>query len=196
ASADTDTLHRKLVSRWRFPEAAVPGAVPPPTMLDALAPERGDLSDMERMMQLDMLTYLPDDILAKVDRATMAVSLESRAPLLDHRVAEFAWALPIDFKHRAGVSKWVLRQVLYRHVPPKLIDRPKMGFEVPIGIWLKGPLRDWAGDLLARERLVADGMLAPDVITHLWSEHQTGRANWGAQLWPVLIYLDWRASLS
>lgn len=191
-SGETDVLHKKLVSRWRFPEAAVPGAVPPATMLDADAPGRGDLDDMERMMQLDMLTYMPDDILAKVDRATMAVSLESRAPLLDHRVAELAWSLPIDWKYRDSMSKWVLRQVLYKYVPAELIDRPKMGFEVPIGIWLKGALEDWAGDLLSPEKIRRDGFLDADVITKCWNEHRSGRANWGAQLWPVVIFQDWR----
>ncbi len=190
-SPDLDTLHRKLVSRWRFPEAAVPGAAPGTTALDALAPPRGDLSDIERMMQLDMLTYMPDDILAKVDRATMAVSLESRAPLLDHRVAEFAWSLAPDLKHRDGVSKWVLREVLYRHVPQTLIDRPKMGFEVPIGLWLRGPLKDWANDLLDPARLRREGWFDADVITRHWQEHLNGQSNWGLQLWNVLMFQAW-----
>jgi len=190
-SRDTDDLHRKLVSRWRFPEAAVPGALPPSTLLDDLAPARGALGDLERMMQLDMLTYMPDDILAKVDRATMAVSLESRAPFLDHRVVEFAWGLPAELKHRDGLSKWVLRQVLYRHVPASLIDRPKMGFEVPIGLWLRGPLRDWAGDLLSRDRLKREGWFDADVITRHWEAHLAGKANWGMQLWPVVVFQSW-----
>lgn len=190
-SAGTDDLHKKLVSRWRFPEAAVPGAVPPPTLLDVNAPDRGQLGDMERMMQLDMLTYMPDDILAKVDRATMAVSLESRAPFLDHRVVEFAWGLPIDLKHRDGFSKWALRQVLYKHVPSALIDRPKMGFEVPIGLWLRGPLKDWAAALLEPSRLRNEGWFDPDVITTHWQDHLSGRANWGMQLWPVLMFQAW-----
>lgn len=190
-SSDTDALHRKLVSRWRFPEAAVPGAAVPGTLLDIHAPDRGQLCDMERMMQLDMLTYMPDDILAKVDRATMAVSLESRAPLLDHRVAEFAWSLPQDLKRRDGLSKWVLRQVLYRHVPASLIDRPKMGFEVPIGLWLRGPLKDWAAALLDRDRLACEGWFDADVITRHWTAHLEGRANFGLQLWPVCMFQAW-----
>ncbi len=190
-SCDVDDLHRKLVSRWRFPEEAVPGATPPATMLDTLAPPRGDLSDMERMMQLDMVTYMPDDILAKVDRATMAVSLESRAPFLDHRVVEFAWSLPEALKHRDGMSKWVLRQVLYKHVPSELIDRPKMGFEVPIGLWLRGPLKDWGGALLAPDRLKREGFFDPAVIARHWDEHQSGRANWGRELWNVLMFQAW-----
>ena len=193
-SAHLDDLHRKLVSRWRFPEMAVPGAVPLPTLLDARAPERGGLGDMERMMQLDMLSYMPDDILAKVDRATMAVSLESRAPFLDHRVVEFAWGLPIDLKHRDGMSKWVLRQVLYRSVPAALIDRPKMGFEVPIGLWLRGPLKDWASELLDPVRLQNEGWFAADVIAKKWQDHLSGGANWGLQLWPVLMFQSWLAN--
>ena len=191
ASSGTDDLHRKLVSRWRFPEAAVPGARPSATMLEDGSIPRGDLSDMERMMQLDMLSYMPDDILAKVDRATMAVSLESRAPFLDHRVAEFAWSLPIGLKHRDGVSKWALRQVLHKRVPRELMDRPKMGFEVPIGLWLRGPLKDWAAALLDRDRLVREGWFDPAVITSLWTDHLSGKANWGLQLWPVLMFQAW-----
>lgn len=190
-SRDLDDLHRKLVSRWRFPERAVPGAVAPATLLDQLAPPRGDLSDIERMMQIDMLTYMPDDILAKVDRATMAVSLESRAPLLDHRVVEFAWSLPSELKHRNGVSKWALRQVLYRHVPQDLIDRPKMGFEVPIGLWLRGPLKDWAAALLDHDKITREGWFDADVVTHHWDAHLKGQANWGMQLWNVLMFQAW-----
>ena len=190
-SHDLDDLHRKLVSRWRFPERAVPGARTPPGLLDAHAPARGDLSDAERMMQLDMLAYLPDDILAKVDRSTMAVSLESRAPFLDHRVVEFAWALPLDLKLRDGQSKWALRQVLYRHVPRALIERPKMGFEVPIGLWLRGALRDWAAALLDPARLTREGHFDAQVIDRAWQEHLSGRANRGPQLWNVLMFQAW-----
>jgi asparagine synthase (glutamine-hydrolysing) len=136
------------VSRWRRPAEAVLGATEAPSLLAEHLPERGGLGDAERMMQLDMLAYLPDDILTKVDRAAMAVSLESRAPLLDHRVVEFAWSMPFDLKVRDGQSKWLLRQVLYKHVPRELIERPKQGFEVPIGLWLRGSLKDWAAALL------------------------------------------------
>lgn len=190
-SRDVDGMHRKMVSVWRFPEAAVIGAKSPPSILADHLPPRGALGDTERMMQLDMLTYMPDDILAKVDRATMAVALESRAPLLDHRVAEFAWGLPLDLKLRDGKSKWVLRQVLYRHVPKALIDRPKMGFEVPIGLWLRGGLRDWSETLLAPDRLAREGYLDVALITRLWHQHQSGQYNWGAQLWNVLMFQAW-----
>ncbi len=190
-SRNVEELHRKLVSIWRFPEAAVIGGKSPPSILADHVPPRGNLSDLERMMQLDMLAYMPDDILTKVDRATMAVALESRAPLLDHRVAEFAWSLPQDLKIRDGKSKWVLRQVLYRHVPKALIERPKMGFEVPIGLWLRGGLRDWAEALLAPDRLTREGFLDPALITRLWGQHQSGSHNWGLQLWNVLMFQAW-----
>ncbi len=190
-SRDVDEMHRKMVSVWRFPEAAVLGGSCPPSILADHLPPRGELGDTERMMQLDMLTYMPDDILTKVDRATMAVALESRAPLLDHRVAEFAWGLPLDLKIRDGKSKWVLRQVLYRHVPKNLIERPKMGFEVPIGLWLRGGLRDWAEALIAPERVAREGYLDPVLITRLWSQHQSGQFNWGPQLWNVLMFQAW-----
>ena len=191
-----EEMHRKLVSWWRFPEAAVIGGQNPPSILADHLPPRGDLGDTERMMQLDMLAYMPDDILCKVDRATMAVALESRAPMLDHRVAEFAWGLPLDLKIRDGRSKWVLREVLYRHVPRAMMERPKMGFEVPIGLWLRGGLRDWAGDLLARDRLARDGDLNPALIVRMWEQHLKGSHNWGLQLWHVLMYQAWRAHYS
>lgn len=191
AQPGLEELHRMMVSVWRFPEAAVPGAAPPPSLLAGEMPPRGALPDIERMMQLDMLTYLPNDILAKVDRAAMAVALETRAPLLDHRVAEFAWALPEDQKVRGSQSKWALRQVLYRHVPKELIERPKMGFEVPIGLWLRGGLRDWAGDLLDPTRIAREGNFEPRLIGRMWREHLSGRFNWGAQLWSVLMVQAW-----
>ena len=190
-SRTTEDLHRKMVSVWRFPDDAVLGGSSPPSILADHLPPRGSLSDVERMMQLDMLAYMPDDILCKVDRATMAVALESRAPLLDHRVAEFIWALPEHFKYRDGKTKWLLRQVLYKYVPPALIERPKMGFEVPIGLWLRGGLRDWAEALLAPDRLRREGYLDAGVITRLWSEHIAESHNWGPQLWNVLMFQAW-----
>jgi len=185
-----EDLHKKMVTFWRFPEAATPGAKGIPTVLDQ-PPKRGSLTDIERMMQIDMLSFMVDDILAKVDRATMAVSLESRAPLLDHRVAEFAWDLPLEYKQRGGVGKWALRQVLHKRVPQALIDRPKMGFEVPIGLWLRGPLEDWAGDLLSPDRLKREGWFDAGEISRIWSQHTKGQANWGMQLWPVVAFQAW-----
>jgi len=195
ASGSVDQLHRKLVSRWRQPERIVLNGVEPPSLLGELAPSRGSENDIERMMLLDVLTYLPDDILTKVDRAAMHVSLETRAPLLDHRVVEFASRLPIEMKLREGKSKWALRQVLYRYVPADLIERPKMGFEVPVGLWLCGPLRDWAEDLLDEKKLKNDGILNVAVVRQTWAEHLSKRFNWGLPLWNVLMFLAWKNSV-
>jgi len=145
----------------------------------------------EQMMLLDTLTYLPHDIFVKVDRAAMATSLETRAPLVDHRLYEFAWRLPLHYKIRGGVGKWLLRQVLYRHVPQELIDRPKKGFSVPIGSWLRGPLRDWAEGLLDETRLRAEGCFNPVPIRQVWLEHLSGIRNWEHQLWNVLMFQAW-----
>ncbi|MBF2097914.1 MAG: 7-cyano-7-deazaguanine synthase [Gloeomargaritaceae cyanobacterium C42_A2020_066] len=151
---------------------------------------------IEQWMVQDSQTSLPDGILAKVDRATMAVGLESRAPLLDPRIVSFAWQLPLAMKVRGSTGKWVLRQVLYRHVPRALVDRPKMGFLIPLAEWLRQPpLREWGEDLLAPERLQAEGYFRPAVIRQLWQEHQQGRYNWQMQLWPVLTLQAWLSSL-
>ena len=190
-SGSVEELHRKLVSRWRFPEEVVIGGREPRGALDIAALDDGGLGDAERMMLRDLLTYLPDDILTKVDRATMWSSLESRAPFLDHRVVEFALGLPLDMKWRDGQSKWALRQVLYRHAPRELIERPKMGFEVPIAAWLRGPLRGWAEDYLAAERLQREGFFHAPLLRQMWDEHQSGACNWGLQLWNVLMFQSW-----
>ena len=191
-SGSIEELHHKLVSRWRWPEEVVNCGHEPQSLLAGLLPPRRGESDAERMMLLDQLTYLPDGILTKVDRAAMHVSLETRAPLLDHRVVAFAGSLPLEMKLRGATSKWALRQVLYRYVPADLIERPKMGFEVPVGIWLRGPLRDWAEDLLAPHRVRDSGLLDAGLVRRTWQEHLSGRFNWGLQLWNVLMLLAWQ----
>jgi asparagine synthase (glutamine-hydrolysing) len=145
----------------------------------------------EAMMKLDAVTYLPDDILVKVDRAAMACGLETRVPLLDHHVFEFAWRLPLRYKIRGSVNKWLLRQVLYRHVPRELVDRPKRGFSVPLGAWLRGPLREWAQHLLDERRLRDGGLLDAQAVARKWRDHLAGRYDWSSHLWSVLMLQAW-----
>ena len=184
-------LYRLLVSHWHTPCDIVLGAIEPPTVLTdtTLQPQAGE--SVHQMMALDLLSYLPDDILVKVDRAAMGVSLETRVPMLDHRVVEFAWRLPLDYKLRHGVGKWPLREVLYRYVPRELIERPKMGFGVPLDSWLRGPLRDWAEDLLSEARLRREGYFDPAPIRRKWAEHLSGRRDWQYHIWDVLMFQAW-----
>lgn len=184
-------LYRGLVSHWAEPASIVLGAKEPASVLNGAELSLQGLNDVERMMALDMLSYLPDDILAKVDRAAMGVSLETRVPFLDHRVVEFAWSLPLSYKLRDGVTKWPLRQVLYRYVPRELIERPKMGFGVPIDHWLRGPLRHWAEALLSESRLRQEGFFDPAPIRRKWTEHLSGQRNWQYLLWDVLMFQAW-----
>ncbi|HUC48656.1 MAG TPA: asparagine synthase (glutamine-hydrolyzing) [Xanthobacteraceae bacterium] len=190
-----DAVYRRLVSHWEPSEIM-------PQIGTQIAEPRGVLDDttvardfpelLARMQFLDLVTYLPDDILTKVDRASMAVALEARVPLIDHRVVEFAWRLPQHLKVRNGTTKWILRQVLYRHVPPELIERPKMGFGIPLGEWLRGPLRDWAETLLGEQRLCDAGLLDAALVRRYWQDHLDGRRNWQYLLWDVLMLEAWR----
>lgn len=193
-SDQPDELYLNMVSQWMDPESLVEGAQEPRTVLTGGLGELHRLDPKARLMAFDMLTYLPGDILTKVDRAAMAVSLETRVPMLDHRVVEFASQLPIDLKLRNGVSKWVLRQVLYRHVPRQLIERPKMGFGIPLDHWLRGPLREWSETLLSPERLRAAGLRA-EPIRRAWQEHVSGVRDRQFALWNVLCYLSWKQDL-
>lgn len=180
-------FYRHFVSHWSDPAAVVKGAVEPPTPFS----ESMGGSAFDAMMKLDTITYLPDDILVKVDRAAMAASLETRMPLIDHNVYAFAWGLPSHYKVRGGQGKWLLRQMLYRHVPQALVDRPKRGFAVPLAAWLRGPLREWAHALLDESRLRRDGLFEPAPILRKWREHLSGDRNWDSQLWGVLMMQAW-----
>src|SRR5262249_49351813 len=150
-----------------------------------------DGTSAEQMMALDLVSYLPDDILVKLDRATMHVSLEGRVPLLDHRVVELATTLPLRDKIRDGRTKWLLRRVLARPVPDRMFTRPKAGFGVPIGAWLRGPLREWAGELLAPDRLRREGYFEPGPVCAAWDEHRHGRRDREYELWDVLMFQAW-----
>lgn len=191
-AGSVEELYRCLVSQWQFPGTVVRGASPLPHPADDPDLPRLVSDPVQRLQYLDFATYLPDDILTKVDRATMAVSLEARVPLLDHRVVEWALRLPRALKQRDGRGKWLLRQVLYRHVPQDLVDRPKAGFAIPIDTWLRGPLRDWAEDLLDERMLRAEGLLDAATVRAAWDAHQSGHRNLQYQLWGVLMFQSWR----
>ncbi|MDT0619869.1 asparagine synthase (glutamine-hydrolyzing) [Salinisphaera sp. P385] len=189
AAADGPGFYRDLVSHWADADEVVIGGGFDRTVLHRTAMALPGLR--EQMLLMDMLGYLPDDILTKVDRASMAVSLEARVPLLDHRLVEFAWRVPTAYKVRHGQGKWLLRQVLYRYVPPALMDRPKMGFALPVGDWLRGSLRDWAEELLDASRLRQQGFFHPEPIRRAWTEHLAGKRNHSERLWGVLMFQAW-----
>jgi asparagine synthase (glutamine-hydrolysing) len=190
-NGDGDGYYRNVMLSWSD-AAVIPGAEEPVTAITDPAVAAASPNYVERMQLRDILSYLPDDILTKVDRASMAVALEVRVPILDHRVVEFAWRLPLRMKIDRGSAKKVLRNVLYRYVPRRLVDRPKSGFSVPIGTWLRGPLRPWAEDLLSQHNLHRGGVFDPAPIRRCWSEHLSGRRNWQHALWSVLMFMAWQ----
>jgi asparagine synthase (glutamine-hydrolysing) len=188
-AGSTPGMYRSLLSAWHNPEALVVGGV------EAARPESAlggvtRLALMERMMLSDQTSYLPDDLLAKVDRASMAVSLEARVPILDHRVVELSWRLPRKFKVRDGSGKWILREILYKHVPRALVDREKMGFSVPLAQWLAGPLRNWAGDLLLSGE--TEGLLRSTVVRREWDRFLGGDSTNAAGIWAVVMFRAWQ----
>lgn len=188
-----DDLYLNLITHWADPAALVKGAQEPDGLVFDPNVRRRVPDLIQRMQYLDTLTYLPDDILTKVDRASMAVSLEARVPLLDHRVVEFAWGLPQDYKIHQGQGKWILREVLYKYVPKSLIERPKMGFGVPIDQWLRGPLKEWAGDMFSPAVLNRFDLIDPEPVQQKWREHQNGQQNWQHHLWDILMLQSWCA---
>jgi asparagine synthase (glutamine-hydrolysing) len=187
----TGLAYRAMISQWEFPEDLVVGASEPGTPFADPRYTGVAVDEIASMMLLDAAVYLTDDILVKVDRASMAVSLESRCPLLDYRLFELAWRLPMRFKRRDGVGKWILKQLAYKLVPRELLDRPKAGFAVPIGEWLRGPLREWGGELLDSRRLRQEGLLDPKPIQAAWKAHLEGRIDNSSRLWTVLMLESW-----
>jgi asparagine synthase (glutamine-hydrolysing) len=186
-----EMMYQVLCSHWKKPEDIVVSGRELLTNITNSAELAYFLDFTHRIMYLDLITYLPDDILTKLDRASMGVSLEARVPILDHRVVEFAWKLPLDMKIRNGKGKWILRQVLNKYVPEKLVERPKMGFGIPIDAWLRGPLRDWAEAFLEESRLRQEGYFNPQPIRQKWAEHLSGKRNWTYHLWDVLMFQGW-----
>jgi asparagine synthase (glutamine-hydrolysing) len=184
-------LHYILSSHWQNPTEIVFNTKQSATIFNELRPLLKDLNDQEQMMALDFVTYLPDDILVKVDRASMASSLETRIPFLDHKLIEYVWKIPHSLKYRNGKGKWILRQILNKYVPKNLTERPKMGFAVPIDTWLRGPLRDWAENLLNEKRLIEEGYFNPKLIRDKWTEHLSGKRNWQHHLWDILMFQAW-----
>ncbi|MEJ6518155.1 asparagine synthase (glutamine-hydrolyzing) [Shewanella bicestrii] len=191
ACRDVEQLYLGLVSHWQNPEQVVLGSKEPLTVLTDPKRKANFSDPILQMMAQDTLSYLPDDILVKVDRAAMAVSLETRVPFLDHSVLEHAWRLPLGLKLRDGKTKWCLREILYKYVPKDLIERPKMGFAVPLDAWLRGPLKVWADNLLAAERLRQEGFFDAELIDLMWQEHKSGKRNWQYQLWDILMFQSW-----
>jgi asparagine synthase (glutamine-hydrolysing) len=190
-TTDPDAIYREVISIWDRPSELVRSPTEVSDRIWNPSLTKGISSIAERMQLIDMATYLPDNILTKVDRASMAVALEARVPLIDYRVVEWAWRLPLHAKLRDGRGKWILRQVLRRYVPDRLIERPKMGFGIPLGEWLRGPLRDWGEELLEERRLNQDDLLDPTMVRRTWQGHVSGQRDCASQLWPILMLQSW-----
>ena len=190
-SRNQEELYLGLVSHWSQPEELIKGAIAPVVSMADHSTWAAVADYALGMMYMDSITYLPDDILVKVDGASMDVSLEARVPMLDHQLVEFAWRLPMNMKIRQGQGKWILRQILYKHFPRELVDKPKMGFGVPPDSWLRGDFRDWAESLLNEDRIRREGYLNPKPIRGKWREHESSERNWQNHLWNILMFQTW-----
>ena len=184
-------MYYMLCSHWTNPTDVVKESREPGTFLTEFKPDLNSLNNQQQMMLLDLLTYMPNDILVKLDRAAMSFSLETRVPFLDHKLIEHVWKIPHHLKFRNNQGKWILKQILEKYIPKNLIERPKTGFAAPIGTWLRGPLKDWAENLLCEKKLKQDGYLNYDLIRHKWKEHLSGNRNWQSDLWDVLVFQAW-----
>jgi asparagine synthase (glutamine-hydrolysing) len=186
-----EALYWRMVSAQQRPSTWIAGVEEPPSRIMALWQQMDPLDPVSRMMAVDSQSYLPDDILVKVDRAAMSVGLETRVPMLDRALVEFAWTLPLDYKLHDGLSKWPLRRLLQRHVPSALFERPKMGFAIPLAEWLRGPLRPWVEDMLAPDRLAHEGYWQPERVRAAWTQHRSGQGGLAPALWAVLMFQAW-----
>jgi asparagine synthase (glutamine-hydrolysing) len=191
-NASVAEMYRSLVSAWQDPDALVIGGASTVGLLEELIESPAPVRLVDRMMLADQVTYMVDDQLAKVDRVSMAVSMEVRVPFVDHRLVEYAWRLPAGLKIRNGQGKWPLRRILQRYVPKHIVERPKMGFSVPIDEWLRGPLRGWVEELIAPERLAREGLLEPTVVRREWDALLGGHRRGALGLWAVLMLQAWR----
>ena len=188
---DLSQLYYFLTSHWQNPKSVVIDSSEPGTFLNEFKPDLSNLNFQEQMMVLDCLTYLPDDILVKIDRAAMASSIETRIPFLDHKLIEYVFKIPHNLKYRDGQGKWILRKILKKYIPEKLTERPKRGFEIPLDLWLRGPLREWAENLLNEKRIKQENYFNPEQIRNKWKEHLSEKKNWQYDLWDILMFQAW-----
>jgi asparagine synthase (glutamine-hydrolysing) len=194
---DFPSFARDFASLWRNPSELMKTEFVESSSRYSNIDNPRDVSNCAgKLAYADLMEYLPYDILAKVDRTAMAVSLETRAPLLDHRVVDFASSLPMHLKLRNGRGKWLLRELLKKYVPNDMIDRPKRGFAAPIAPWLRGPLREWASDLLSANRLFNEGIFDANIVQSHWQEHLNGQRDWSRKIWPILMYQQWSETLA